>query len=175
MYLLSERFKNFTLKDAISIGCDLLHILLELDKVGNGMHHRHITPGCVIITPDNGSVLASLVNMQTAKIVNNPGTIIGGLRGIIESSLYIPNDVRGFGEENLFNVNWEQVDVYSTAMIMLYCIDPNLVRDTVNIDDLFKYGFSDNMVDLFELIFSGSTAYIPSLEKVLEVLENEHC
>jgi hypothetical protein len=72
-------------------------------------------------------------------------------------------------------VNWEQVDVYSTAMIMLYCIDPNLVRDTVNIDDLFKYGFSDNMVDLFELIFSGSTAYIPSLEKVLEVLENEHC
>jgi hypothetical protein len=174
-YLLSERFKNFSLKDAISIGCDLLHILLELDKVGNGMHHRHITPGCVIITPDNGSVLASLVNMQTAKIVNNPGTIIGGLRGIIESSLYIPNDVRGFGEENLFNVNWEQVDVYSTAMIMLYCIDPNLVRDTVNIDDLFKYGFSDNMVDLFELIFSGSTAYIPSLEKVLEVLENEHC
>lgn len=172
-FLLSENRVKMSVRQAMQVGLDLVLTLQELRAVSDGIHHRHINPGCIIITPDRDSYMAYLVNMQTAKIVNSDGTIVYGLSRVLESSLYIPDDVRSFSSEKLLQVDWEQVDVYSVAKIMLYCVDPALTAGRVDIDSLYDYGFNDSQVCFFEDILTGSTVGIPKLDKVQEMLEYE--
>lgn len=178
--LLSEFEKtNLSKKKIIKIALDLLYALQEMKEIGNGIHHRNINPGCVIVSFDElgKKCRATLVNMQMTKIVNCDKTIIHQLSRMQTNNPFQPADIRNLTEEQLSRTNWEKVDVYSVAKIILYCIDRNLASDDAQedsvVEKLYYKNFSDDFVELLTRIVSGDTNSNPNIEEMIGVLVNE--
>ena len=169
--LLSEFNGTMSEKQAIRVGLDLLETLAEMKKIANGMNHRNIQPGCVMITPDdNGNYMATLVNMETTKIPDYEYTVIGSIKDLFSENPYMPSEIRNYkdGQE----IRWEKVDIYSVAKIMLYCVDPKLVEKEMDSQDLGEI-FSCNLMNAFGVVFGSSLSEIYTLEEFKEILENE--
>lgn len=178
--LLSElQNTNLSKKKALKIAIDLVYTLLEMKEIRSGIHHRNINPGCVIISFDESgkNCMATLVNMQMSKIVDGARTVVQHLSAIHENNPFQPADIRNLTEEQLSRTNWEKVDVYSVAKIILYCMDPKLVLNSAQpasiVEKLFDKNFSDTFVEFLTDILEGDINNNPSLEEMKEVFVNE--
>lgn len=172
--LLSEiREGELNEKQIVEIALDLVCVLEELRKIGDGISHRNIQPGNVIITPNESHYLAALVNMETAKITGYEKTIYKDMKSleVFSANSYMPPEVReGLLEET--NVSsWEKVDIYSIAKIMLYCMNPSLVKLEVDMDDVYEY-FSEETGNILDNILNSSLNLIYELCEFREELEN---
>lgn len=157
-------------KQVVQIALDILNELLELKKIGNGIHLRNIQPGNVIVTPNGDDYMASAVNMETAKINNYDATVFGSMKNlVIDKNPYIPNEVRQNNEGK--NISWEKVDVYSVAVLMVYCVDRSAVKDKIETDILIDY-FSEKIADILADIFDSSLNEIDGIEELKVKLED---
>lgn len=156
-------------KQVVQIALDILNVLLELKHIGNGIHLRNIQPGNVIITPDGDDYMASVVNMETAKINNYDATVFASMKDLIVTNPFLPREVRQDSEGK--STNWEKVDVYSVAVLMVYCVDRTAVKETIDTDDLYDY-FSDEVADILAEIFDSSLNEIDGVEELKEKLED---
>ncbi len=177
-FLLSEYTnKKYTNRQIVRIGLDLIETLLELEGAGDGIHHRNINPGCVVLAPKKNYYLAYLVDMQTAKIENSLFTVIPQLAEKHKNNPYIPADVRRMSLEKQMAFPWEKVDVYSVAKTVLYCINPEAVKESYDtysaLAEMEEREFSADFVDFFENILDGDTVNNPSLKKMKEVFKDE--
>lgn len=177
-FLLSEYTnKKYTNRQIVRIGLDLIESLLELEGAGDGIHHRNINPGCVVLAPKKNYYLAYLVDMQTAKIENSLFTVIPQLAEKHKNNPYIPADVRQMPLDKQLVFPWEKVDVYSVAKTVLYCINPEAVKASYDTEralaEMEEHGFSSDFVDFFENILDGNTVNNPSLKKMKEVFKDE--
>ena len=100
--LLSEQGTPFNKKQAVQIGLDLIRTVKEMGRISSGIHHRNIQPGCVIITPIDDTFMASLVNMQTAKVTDYEYTVFASIKGILKRNIYMPRELRSFKEGDHF-------------------------------------------------------------------------
>lgn len=156
-------------KQVVQIALDILNVLLELKHIGNGIHLRNIQPGNVIITPDGDDYMASVVNMETAKINNYDATVFASMKDLIVTNPFLPREVRQDSEGK--STNWEKVDVYSVAVLMVYCVDRTAVKENIDTDDLYDY-FSDEVADILAEIFDSSLNEIDGVEELKEKLED---
>ncbi|MGN0424012.1 MAG: hypothetical protein ACI4FY_01725 [Acetatifactor sp.] len=168
--LLSEmRSVRFTERQIVQIALDLVNVLIELKRIGQGMHLRNIQPGNVIITPDGENYMAAVVNMETAKIKGYEGTVMNALKPLIDGNPYWPGEVRK--RETYDGVPWDKVDLYSIAKIMIYCADPKCLQAEVDEGDLYDL-FSDEVVEILSPILFDSLNTLDEMEIVKEKLEN---
>lgn len=156
-------------KQVVQIALDILNVLLELKNIGNGIHLRNIQPGNVIITPNGDDYMASVVNMETAKINNYDATVFASMKDLIATNPFLPREVRQNDEGN--GTNWEKVDVYSVAVLMVYCVDSSAVKDTIDTDILYDY-FSEEIANILTDIFDSSLNEIDGIEELKEKLED---
>lgn len=169
-FLLSEiPAKSLTEKQTLQIAIELLNALIELKRIGKGISLRNIQPGNVILTPDDDSYMASVVNMETAKINGYDATVYGSLKSLMMENPYLPREVRLGIESD--NVQWEKVDVYSIAKIMLYCIDPSIVKGEVDEDDVYD-NFSEEVAEILMDVFDSSVNAIDGAEEFMEKIQN---
>lgn len=170
-FLLSELNESLSVKQAIKVGLELIETLCYMKSIGEGIHHRNIQPGSVILMSDGkDDYKAYLINMETAKIKNYAQTIYGSLKEILQANAYTPREVRR--NEDGMEIDWEKADVYSVAKVILYCVDPKLVKDEVDPDSLYDI-FSDEMVDAFRIIFESTLQDSLNLEEFKEILNSE--
>ncbi len=156
-------------KQVVQIALDILNVLLELKHIGDGIHLRNIQPGNVIITPDGDDYMASVVNMETAKINNYDATVFASMKDLIVTNPFLPREVRQDNEGK--SINWEKVDVYSVAVLMVYCVDSSAVKDIIDTDILYDY-FSEEIAGILADIFDSSLNEIDGIEELKEKLEN---
>jgi len=107
--------------------------------------------------------------METAKIQGYDGTVIGSMKSLLTNNPYLPREVRSGREVG--NVQWDKVDVYSVAKIMMYCLDPNLVQEEIDEDDIYD-NFSDDVADILVDIFESSVNLIDDAESFKEKLQD---
>ncbi len=168
--LLSEiKSKVLSEKQTLQVAIDILNALLELKRIGKGIHLRNIQPCNVIITPDENEYFANVVNMETAKINSYETTVFASMKGLIETNPYLPREARN--ERDSKGVQWEKVDVYSVAMLMVYCMDDSAVKENIDTDSLYDI-FSDNIVDILIYVFNSSINEIDGVEEFKERLED---
>ena len=171
--LLSEQGTPFNKKQAVQIGLDLIRTVKEMGRISSGIHHRNIQPGCVIITPIDDTFMASLVNMQTAKVTDYEYTVFASIKGILKRNIYMPRELRSFKEGDQ-EIDWERVDLYSIAKVIVYCLAPDLVTEEIDTDALYDVpGLSDEMIEAFRVVFESSINEIYSLDEFEEILQNE--
>lgn len=171
--LLSERSQPFTPLQAAQIGLDLVKTLKEMRKVSAGIHHRNIQPGCIIITPNEDSFMAGLVNMETAKVTDYEYTVFANIKGLLQRNIYLPRELRNFKEGDQ-DIDWEKADLYSIAKVIIYCLEPELVTDEIDTDALYDVPeLSDDLIEAFRVIFESSINEIYTLDEFEEILENE--
>ena len=171
--LLSEIGNAFSKKQSIQIGLDLVRAVKEMGKVSSGIHHRNIQPGCVIITPDQDTFMAGLVNMETAKVTDYEYTVFASIKGILQKNIYMPRELRSY-KEGVRDIDWKKVDLYSIAKVIIYCLAPELVAAEIDVDALYDVPeLSDDLIDAFRVIFESSINEIYSIEEFEEILENE--
>ena len=156
-------------KQVVQIALDILNVLLELKNIGNGIHLRNIQPGNVIVTPNGDDYMASVVNMETAKINNYDATVYASMKDLIATNPFLPREVRHNDEGK--DTNWEKVDVYSVAVLMVYCVDSTAVKDTIDTDILYDY-FSEEIADILTDIFDSSLNEIDGIDELKEKLED---
>ena len=171
--LLSECSHPFSCQQAIQIGLDLIMTIKEMGKVSAGIHHRNIHPGCVIVTPNEDSFMAGLVNMEAAKVADYEYTVFASIKGMLERNIYMPRELRNFKEGDQA-IDWGKVDLYSIAKVIIYCIDPGLVDEEIDTDALYDVPeLSDELIEAFRVIFESSINEIYSIDEFKEILENE--
>lgn len=156
-------------KQIVQIALDILNVLWELKNIGNGIHLRNIQPGNVIVTPNGDDYMASVVNMETAKIDNYDATVFASMKDLIATNPFLPREVRQ--DKVGKNTNWEKVDVYSVAVLMVYCVDNLAVKETIDTDILYDY-FSEEVADILTDIFDSSLNEIDGIEELKEKLED---
>lgn len=156
-------------KHAAQIALDILNVLLELKQIGNGIHLRNIQPGNVIITPDGDNYIASVVNMETAKIENYDATVFASMKDLIVTNPFLPREVRQDSEGK--NINWEKADVYSVAVLMVYCVNGSAVKETIDTDSLYDC-FSEEIADILTNVFDSSLDEIAGIDELKEKLED---
>jgi hypothetical protein len=156
-------------RQTVQIAIDLLNVLFELKQIGNGIHLRNIQPGNVIVTPNGEDYMAGVVNMETAKINNYEETVYASMKGLLTSNPFLPREVRNGNDGN--GVQWEKADVYSVAVIMVYCMDRQAVKEKIDSDSLYDI-FSEEIVDILSEIFDSSINEIDGIESLKEKLEN---
>ncbi len=168
--LLSE-IENKTLseKQTVQIAIDILNVLLELGQIGDGIHLRNIHPCNVIVTPNGEDYMAGIVNMETAKINNYGATVFASMKNLIASNPFLPREVR-MGNDSDF-VQWGKADVYSVAVLMVYCMDKSAVKDTVDTDGLYDI-FSEEIAVILEEILDSSVNEIDDACEVKRKMEN---
>lgn len=174
-FLLSEmKETNLNEKQIIHIAIDLVNTLIELEKVGNGIHLRNIQPGNVILTPNGEGYMAGIVNMETAKMEGYRTTVSGSLKKLMDDNPYLPTEIRIMKE--LTSVSWSRVDIYSIAKIMVYCRNPKIVKCEMDADDVHE-NFSDEMAEVLLHIFESSVNAIMDVQTFGEQLKNvlEEC
>jgi len=171
--LLSETKSGmFSDRQIVQIACDLLNSLMELRKIGNGISHRNIQPGNIIITPMDGDYMAGLVNMETAKIEGNDTTITiyGSLqKTVYEENPYLPLEV--IIGDGVADALWNKADVYSVAKVMVYCKDHDAVK--AQIDEKVLYDlFPEEIADLLADVLGSSLKAIDDAPEFMEKLED---
>jgi hypothetical protein len=168
--LLSEiKEGQLTEKQILYIAIDLTNVLIELKNIGKGIYLRNIQPGNVIITPDGENYMAAVVNMETAKIEGYEATVSGSMRKLIPENPYLPFEVRNGNAGDA--IQWDKVDIYSVAKIMVYCKNSSIVKEEMNSDDIYN-NFSDEVAVLLDGIFNTSINLIDGVEVFKEKLEN---
>jgi serine/threonine protein kinase len=168
--LLSEvRSGTLNEKQTVQVAIDILNVLLELKGIGDGIHLRNIQPSNVIITPDGENYMASVVNMETAKINNYDATVFASMKALIDTNPFLPKEV--LNANNGAEISWEKVDVYSVAVIMVYCMDESNVKEAIDTYALYDI-FSDEIVGILEDIFDSSINQICGIAEFKEKLEN---
>lgn len=171
--LLSESCTPMTSKQAAQVGIDLIKAIKEMNKIASGIHHRNIQPGCVMITPNEDTFMAGLVNMETAKVTDYEYTVFASIKGILQRNIYMPRELRNFKEGDQ-DIDWGKVDLYSIAKVIIYCLDPTLVTEEIDTDALYDVqDLSDDLIEAFRVIFESSINEIYSLDEFEEILENE--
>ncbi len=174
-FLLSENKKVFSKKDLLDIGLGIVRALKELKEARQGIYHRNINPGCVVIVPFNGMYYAVPVNLQTAKIQNSDLTVMPQIN--LNNNSYIPEDVWGMKTEDVLRVDWEKVEVYSVAKTVLYAFDPKLAIDKVPtskaLAQMSRKGYSVDFLDFFKNILDGDHSNNPSLDEMEQVFLDE--
>ena len=150
---------------------DLLDTLIEMMDLGQGLHHRNISPSCVMLTPGNAKLRGSLINFQTAKIENNEISIRRYLRGIYDSNMFVHPNIRN-ADLCQFDGYWDKADAYSVAAILIFCVKPEAVQSEIDVTDIDEY-FSEEMVDFLDRIFRNSLGAGCTLTEFREVIENE--
>ena len=117
--------------------------------------------------------MASLVNMQTAKVTDYEYTVFASIKGILKRNIYMPRELRSFKEGDQ-EIDWERVDLYSIAKVIVYCLAPDLVTEEIDTDALYDVpGLSDEMIEAFRVVFESSINEIYSLDEFEEILQNE--
>ncbi len=167
--LLSEMTDvSFADREIVIIALDIVNALIELSNIGGGIALRNIQPGNVIITPNVDGYMASIVNMETAKIQNYEQTVYANMNNILEGNPYIHRDVRkGIGDD----FDWHKVDIYAVAMLMMYCKNPSMVKLEPDEDDIYDE-FPDSLADLLIDITESSVDAIVDLGTFKEMLED---
>ena len=166
--LLSELDRPLDAKNAIRIAFDLLGALQDMKRMGSGLHHRNIQPGCVIITPEDDEYQAALVNMETAKIEQADNTVIGSIKDTFKDNIYLPREVRDYKDGQ--QIDWEKADVHSVAKILVYCLDSKLVEADMEIDPLYDL-LPETVVIALNEIFGNSLALSLSIREFKGILE----
>ncbi len=168
--LLSEiSCPEFTEKEIVQIAIDLTNVLIELQGIGEGISLRNIQPGNVIVTPCKDGYMARIVNMETAKIQGNSGTLYAYMEKMLEMNPYMPREVRQGNESDI--IQWDKADVYSVAKLMVYCKNPSEAK--IEVDEDFIYdSFSEEIGDLLIDTFQSSINMIDNPMNFKEKLEN---
>lgn len=156
-------------KQTVQVAIDILNVLLELKNIGNGIHLRNIQPCNVIITPNGDDYLAGVVNLETAKINNHKGTVYSSIKNLMVKNPFLPKEVRN-GNDSA-EIQWEKVDVYSVAVIMVYCLNETFVKENMDSDALYDV-FSEEVADILTEIFDSSIKEIDGIEDFKEKLED---
>lgn len=156
---------------ALQVCLDLLDTLIEMMDLEQSLHHRNISPSCVMLTPGRTRIRGSLVNFQTAKIENNKVSIRRYLRGSYDSNLFAHPDIRN-ADLQQFDGYWDKADAYSVAAILVFCVKPDAVRSNINVADIEDY-FSEEMVNFLERIFLNSLGAGCTLTEFRKVIKNE--
>lgn len=170
--LLSEMHSPMTPKQALTIGIDLIEALEEMKRISSGIHHRNIQPGCIIITPNGkGMYMASLVNMEMAKVIDYEYTILPSIKKLLKGNIYLPRELRNSGGGDT-QFDWEKVDLYSIAKVIVYCVAPDLVADEIDIGPLYDL-LPEAIVDELGAIFDSSVNEISTPAEFKEILLNQ--
>ena len=172
-FLLSELKTQMTLKEALSVGLNLIEALEKLKKLG--MYHRSIYPGCIMVeSGENGGYEAYLMDLQTSKITSSNVTVNAKLVSAYDSSQYVPSILWG---KALENIDWEKVDVYAVCKVVLFCLDNSLVQinNTSRFREYPQLAQSGTLRNLYARIFQPGPDLrnIPTLEKLKEAFLHE--
>lgn len=172
--LLSERKNPMKLRHALKLGLDLIEALEKLKQLK--MHHRSIYPGCIMVEAgEHGGYEAYLMDLHTSKIENSNETVNVKLAGAYDTSLYVPDCLRG---RDLSNINWEKADVYAVCRVVLFCLNRELVTcsSTGRFQDYKELREAPGMADIYKRIFDVDSRLeqVPSLEELRELFQNEY-
>lgn len=158
-------------RQALQVCLDLLDTLIEMMDLEQGLHHRNISPSCVMLTPSEAKIRGSLVNFQTAKIENKEISIRRCLRGLYDSNMFVHPDIRN-ADLRQVDGYWDKADTYSVAAILVFCVKPEVVRSNIEVADI-EDDFSEEMVNCLERIFQNSLGVGCTLTEFRKVIKNE--
>lgn len=175
---LEDYKKTFTKKSAVNIVKQLSEGLLGLcSNPQITIHHRSIRPSYVFLKHwENGMFNARLGGFETAKIENSSimvGTVLANLLDTQKNNVFVPPEVRNKSQEELGDISWERVDVYSLAVILAYCLDrKSVVQDRIDFDD-YEDDFSEEFIDILNDILYNSLSLKPGINEFYDVLCTE--
>lgn len=163
-------------EQALDITLQTVRGLLSLLQNGDKIHHRGIRPVHIFVTPDTrGRYHVKLGGFETAKIESDSvyiETVGYSAKEKMEKNCFIPLEVRNRNIEKMNGIDWEKVDVYSMAVLLLYCLNRKEVTDTIDEGIFYDY-FSDKLCNVLCDILGNSINEKPSLEKLEKALDEE--
>lgn len=163
-------------EQALDITLQIVRGLLSLLQNGEKIHHRGIRPVHIFVTADRrGKYHVKLGGFETAKVESDSvyiKTVGINAKEKMETNCFIPLEVRNKDIDELQGIDWEKVDVYSMAVLLLYCLDRKEVADTIDEGVFYDY-FSDEFCDVLCDILMNSINEKPSLEELEKALEKE--
>lgn len=185
-FLMSEREKikglNLPIWQKLNIVYEIAETLYSLIDIEEGVsiHHRQLSPQSVFITVGRKNVHARVGFFEYAKIKRenedgaNPTVMRTKCFNEHKDDYYKPPEFRDQTIRGNENIDWEQVDVYSCAMLVFYVL---FGEPASNADKEEKYldyiedKISFELRDVLERIITmpyGSRAGINELRKVLK-------
>lgn len=185
-FLMSEREKlkelNLPMWQKLNIAYEISETLYSLIDIEDGVsiHHRQLTPQAVFITVGRKNVHARVGFFEYAKISreneDNDNLTVMKTKCFNEhkDDYYKPPEFRDQAIRGNTNIDWEQVDVYSCAMLVFYAL---FYEPAKNADKEEKYldyieeNISFELRYVLERIITmpyGSRASINDLRKALK-------
>ena len=186
-FLMSEKEKLGSLKLSIgqklNVVYEITETLYSLIDIADGVsiNHRQLSPQSVFITVGRKNIHARVGFFEYAKInnvkANNSNLTAMVTKCFIENKndFYKPPEFRDQTIRQLESIDWEQVDVYSCAMLVFYIIfgSPVTSADTEEkYLDFIEEKISFELRDVLEKIITlpyGSRPKINDLRKVLKM------
>ncbi len=185
-FLMSEREKlkeaNLPMWQKLNIVYEIAETLYSLIDIEEGVsiHHRQLSPQAVFITVGRKNVHARVGFFEYAKINRedengaNPTVMKTKCFNEHKDDYYKPPEFRDQTIRGNENIDWEQVDVYSCAMLCFYVLfgSPALNADKEEkYLDYIEENISFELRDVLERIITmpyGSRANINELRKALK-------
>lgn len=173
--VLSEMQQTFSVKDSVDIVLQLTEGLLSIQQGSEKVYHRNIRPRYIFLTPrKDGGYKASLGGFETAKLeseeVEITGTVVDDALAQMKKNPFVPDEA-AMEEVDIFDLNWSEVDGYSMAAILAYCISPEYVQQEVDLKafDCLSENLARLMTDMIKKPFGQK----PSLQELKTGLSQE--
>ncbi|PJI06848.1 MULTISPECIES: DUF4145 domain-containing protein [Clostridium] len=168
---------NLSSKDALYIVIKLIEGLISIQNVVDDtkIHHRRIRPEYIFVLKKKTSYDVKLGCFETSKIIKEDEdvpTVNTELFDTSEFNAFAPIEIRQNLIEDINEVDWEKVDVYSVGVLLIWMNMGDF--STASLDtDILEDKYSDDYLDFLEGLYENSLAEKPSLEEFLEASKEE--
>jgi len=172
---LNQAYKSLGKADCLKVVMDVACGLADIMAGGVNIHHRSIKPNCIFVDQQSNGWRGRIGCFETAKVEIKEQVIetvhfnmLKANKGNIFTHPILGEltDVEG--------LYWEKGDVYSLAVILLYCFDAAGVNagvlDTSIIYEEFSTEFASVMSDILE---TGSLEMVPTMKEFYLAIKTE--
>ena len=177
-----EGDKHTTVYKRLKVLKEVTEVLYSLSDIdGNiSIHHRNLRPDCVFITPTKRGGKATLGNFEYSKIIddssNDTNKLTLNMQAYakkVKNDPFAPAEVKTVSPLLFNNPDWEQVDIYSLAMLSLYLLFGEKFADKIPMHlNTLRENVSEELYKVTSDIIESPYGSRPTIEEYLDVLED---
>lgn len=171
---LDQIVESLSVKETLSIIADVSRGLIEIMSGDVNVHHRSIRPTCIFVTREDNQWRGKIGCFETAKVEIESATIETVHTNMFKAnkgSIFVHPMLR---DNEITNGDWERGDVYSLAMILMYCVSSKEVNEG-NIDySIVTESFSEEFsLIMINTLMTGSIDTVPTMKEFNNALNQE--
>ena len=181
-FRVQEGDKHSTVYKRLKVLKEITEVLYSLSDIdGNlSIHHRNLRPDCVFITPTKRGGKATLGNFEYSKIIDDSADDKNKLTlnmqayaKKVKDDPFAPPEVKTVSPLLFNKPDWEQVDIYSLAMLSLYLLFGEKFADKIPMHlNTLRENVSEELYNITKDIIESPYGSRPTLEKYLDVIED---